>query len=71
MHKYNTSVGRIYLWYLFEHLYGRKLFRREAENIAENLLALGKVIEEFYSKKKKIHGKSFDEWLKRTLLIMR
>lgn len=71
MQKYNTSEGRIYLSYLryiFEPRYGRKLSQKEVENIANNLFAFGKVIEEFYRKKKKIHGKNFDKWVKENII---
>lgn len=71
MKKYNTSDGRIYLGYLryiFEPRYGRKLSDKEAEKIADNLIAFGKVIEEFYRKKKKIHGKNFDKWVQKNII---
>jgi len=64
MHKYNNPDGRIYIRYLryiFEPRYGRKLSQKEVESIADNFFAFGKVIEEFYRKKKKIHGKNFDK----------
>ncbi|MBD3362147.1 hypothetical protein GF362_00325 [Candidatus Dojkabacteria bacterium] len=71
MQKHDKLYSKVYLGYLrhiFEPRYGRNLSDKEVSTIADNLIAFGKVIEEFYRKKKKIHGKHFDKWVKENIV---
>jgi len=49
---------------MFEKCYKRKLTETEVKIIAYRLLNFGRVIQNFYSKKKKQYGDKYDLWLK-------
>ncbi|MBN1916056.1 hypothetical protein JW796_03655 [Candidatus Dojkabacteria bacterium] len=48
---------------IFEKRYKRKLTETEAKTIAYRLLNFGRVIQNFYSKKKEQYGDKYDLWL--------
>ncbi|MDD3661653.1 MAG: hypothetical protein PHG63_01175 [Candidatus Dojkabacteria bacterium] len=56
---YLSSVRRI-----FEKRYKRKLTETEVKLIAFRLLNFGRVIQNFYHKKKEQYGDKYDIWLK-------
>lgn len=49
---------------IFEKLYKRKLTETEVKIIAYRLMNFGRVIQNFYSKKKEQYGDKYDLWLK-------
>jgi hypothetical protein len=53
---------------VFEPRYKRKLTDEEVEKIDWALINFGKVVKEFYQKKKELYGDKYEIWLKENII---